>query len=444
MRTVLMIAYFFPPLGGVGTQRAVKFARYLPEFGWRPVILSVQGSPYPFFDPELMAEVPAGLPVYRACTVEPEHLHNLLRRCLPRNKSAGPAATSDKLGSGKSPASLAARLERWLFVPDGRVGWLPFAITLGKRVVHTERPSVIFSTSAPYTAHLIASRLAESRRLPWLMDLRDPWVDNHFHTPPTQWHRSLIQSLETRCVRRADRVICVTPLMSEEMRHRYPDQPMGKFLTVTNGFDAVDFEPDLAPGSEYFLIRHMGSLYAGRSAVPFLRGLVLALEQMPSLGEYLKVEFVGSIDQRNQQDLNAFITAHNLEPLVSSHPFVTHHQAVRLMQQSQVQLLILGEGVDVDRIYPAKLFEYVGARRPILAVVPPGVTETLVKDLKAGIVADPDDAQSVADAVLEFYARFQQGQLRDWAPQGIAAYERRHLTQQLASILDALAAERDT
>ncbi|GAB4536618.1 MAG: hypothetical protein Kow0063_22360 [Anaerolineae bacterium] len=442
MRTVLIIAYFFPPLGGIGTQRALKFARYLPQFGWRPVILSVRGSPYSLRDPALMSQVSSDLPVFRARTVEPEHLYNLYRRFLGGRNNALKLASAGNTGDRSSTGSLAARLENWLCIPDGRVGWLPFAVPLGKRILQTEEPSVIFSTSAPYTAHLIARRLAEWSELPWVLDLRDPWVDNHFQPSPTRWHRSLNTWLEGRCIRQADRVVCVTPLMTEEMRLRYADQPADKFSTITNGFDAVDFDPGLAPDPGCFSIRHVGSLYAGRSAIPFLEGLVLALRRNPRLKDVLQVEFIGAMDRLNRQAWEAFVSAHGLKNWVSSREFVPHSQAVRLMQQSQVQLLIVGKGIRTGRIYPAKLFEYLGARRPILAVVPPGVTETLVRELEAGIVADPDDVQSMADAILEFYSWFQQGKLQNWASKGVAAYERRHLTGQLASLLDTLVMER--
>jgi glycosyltransferase involved in cell wall biosynthesis len=333
---------------------------------------------------------------------------------------------------------VAARLQSSLFIPDGRIGWYPFAVRLGQRVLRAEQPSAVFSTSAPYTAHLIARRLAASADLPWVLDLRDPWVDNHFDPPPTRWHRHLHRWLEGRCVDRANRVVCVTPSMTDEMRNRYPGELQSKFATITNGFDPKDFDRELAPDPTRFSIRHVGSLYAGRSAIPFLRGLLLAMARDAALQARLDVEFIGAMDRDNRQAWEAFVAAHELQPWVSSRAFVPHHHAVGLMQQSQVQLLIAGKGLGLDRVYTAKLFEYLGARRPILAVAPPGVAATLIQESGAGIVADPESPEDIADAILTLYSWYRQGRLREWSPQGIEAYDRCHLTGQLASLLNAL------
>jgi glycosyltransferase involved in cell wall biosynthesis len=448
MLKVLMIAYFFPPLGGIGAQRTLKFARYLPQFGWQPVILTAQGSPHPARDPELMAQVPSETPVFRARTVEPEHLYNLYRRLVPsyqQKSGKGPntrkqGAATDNLAAGQADGtgrqSLAARLQAWLCVPDGRIGWLPFALKVGKQILKAERPSVIFSTAPPYTAHLVARTLAEWSKCPLVIDFRDPWVSDSGDFAPTRLHRSLAARLEAKCVRRADRVICVTPLMSHTMRSRYADQPESKFITITNGFDSGDFDSQCTPGADHFSIRHIGSLYSNRSAIPFLTGLVLALQRDPTMKQTLQVEFIGLMDRQQEQAWHTFVATHELQPWVSRQPFVGHDQAVRLMQQSQVQLLLAGQGENMDS--PAKLFEYLGARRPILVMAPPGVAVSLVRELEAGLVASADEPEEVANAILSFYSLFQQGKLQGWSAKDLSAYERRHLTGQLASLLDDL------
>lgn len=439
-----MIAYVFPPLGGIAAQRVVKFTRYLPEFGWHPIILSTRNSPFRLLDEGLEAQVPLDTPVFRALTLEPEHLYNLYRHFKVKRPSsvvADEAATSQP--SRIKQSSLLARLQSWLFIPDGYIGWFPFALALGQRLLKTEQLAAIFSTSTPYTAHLIAKNLAERSGLPWIMDLRDPWVDNHFLSTPTRWHYNLTKRLERNCVQRADRVVCVTPPMTEELRQRYPDQPADKFLTITNGFDSADFDPAPPPDPHHFSIRHVGTMYGGRSVIPFLQGLALALGREPGLKKVLQVEFIGDMDQPNLRAWDSFITTHQLHSWISRSSFVPHHQAIKLMQQSQVQLLILGAGAGMDRIYTGKLFEYLAARRPILALAPPGIAATLLQKLEAGLVIHSEEPSAIAQAILEFYSWFQQGRLHNWSPhEGVEAFERRHLTQQLACSLDDILIER--
>jgi glycosyltransferase involved in cell wall biosynthesis len=443
MRTILMIAYFFPPLGGIAVQRAMKFACYLKQFGWHPIILSVEGSPYVLHDPALTAQLPSDLTIFRARTLEPAYLYTLYHRLIHRRQKTKTRNLANEQHQTDTKTSLAARIQSLLFIPDERIGWLPTALALGKQILQREQPDVIFSTSAPYTNHLVAKCLSKWSGLPWVLDLRDPWVNNHFDTPPTRLHRFLTERLERVCVHQAKRVVCVTPLMTKELRERYSDQPTDKFLTITNGFDAADFDPNLTPDPDRFSIRHIGSLYGGRSAIPFLEGLVLALEREPALRDVLQVDFIGIKGRLKQQAWDTFVETHNLLPWVSSQPFVPHHEAIRLMQQSQVQLLISGEGKQIERIYPGKLFEYLGARRPILALSPPGVVADLVNTLAAGLVVSSNDPQKVAQAILKLYSQFQRGELRHWSPKNIEFYERRRLTEKLASVFNSLAVEKN-
>jgi glycosyltransferase involved in cell wall biosynthesis len=157
---------------------------------------------------------------------------------------------------------------------------------------------------------------------------------------------------------------------------------------------------------------------------------------------HLRVEFFGVMDRPNQQNWDSFVNEHALESWVSRHPFVPREQAIRLMQQTQIQVLILGEGHGIGRIYPAKLFEYLGARRPILGLLSPGGAATLVQELDAGILVDPNDIDQVASAILEFYSRFKARELQHWPVGNLDSYERRYLTGQLASLLDDVVADK--
>jgi glycosyltransferase involved in cell wall biosynthesis len=379
-----------------------------------------------------MAELPPKLRIFRARTLEAENLYKLYRKLTGQ---LGETLDTRPSSQPYQP-SLLARLQALLFIPDGRIGWFPWAIRTGKQILKKENPSVIFSSSGPPTAHLIARKLARRNRLPLVIEFRDPWVNYQYLPASTRFHRWLAEKMEAQCVRQADRVICVTSLMTDEMRLRYPEEPPGKFLTITNGFDPTDFDPEIAPTSEYFLIRHMGTLHSGRTALPFLKGLFLALEREEQLHKNLKVEFVGSMDRWNESAFDTFVEKHDLETLISRRSFVPHHQAIQMMQKAQVQLLIMGRGIRIEQIYPAKLFEYLGARRPILAVAPPGVTADLVRELGAGTVGDRDDPQSVADAILTLYKSFQNGNLSEYAPDDLEPFTRQYQARQLADVLD--------
>ncbi|MEM7034740.1 MAG: glycosyltransferase [Chloroflexota bacterium] len=437
-RTLLIIAYFFPPLGGIAVHRAVKFARYLPEFGWRPVILTVRNSPFPLRDEALINQLPPDIQIFRAPTIEPAHGYKLFQSIGPKSKKTSMKILSNNGGNHKPKRSFLIRLQNWLFIPDGYIGWAPFALSLGRKLLKQIKPDAIFSTSEPYTSHLIARQFVKKYPVPWIMDLRDPWVTNQFYLPPTHWHFSLVNRLERSCVTLADRVVSVTPSLTDEMCQRYPDQDQTKFITLTNGFDSDDFDASVRPDPKCFSIRHVGSMYGGRNVLLFLEGLLLALKHEPNLQNCLQIEFIGDMNQSNQQAWDTFVTTHTLQKQLTRRSFIPHGQAVRLMQQSHVQLLILGDGHNLSRVYTGKLLEYLGTGRPILAMAPSDTTIPLINELEAGVVVNHNDPQAVANAILTYYQWFQRGDLENWSSKGAEIFERRSITQQLASQLDQL------
>ncbi len=225
------------------------------------------------------------------------------------------------------------------------------------------------------------------------------------------------------------------------MRARYPDQPAHKFTTITNGYDRADYMAGLVPAADRFLIRYVGSLYGRQSPLPFLRGLSLALARRPDMRQYIQVEFIGMMDQANRQIWESWIQAHDWGTWIIGKPFVPHQQAIRLMQTAQVQLLILASGEEMKGVLTSKIFEYLGAQRPVLCIAPPGLAAELVRETQVGLVAAPEDVDSIAGAILQLDEWFQAGKLQNWSPKGIEAYDRRALAAQLVEVLDKVTAK---
>ncbi len=244
---VLMIAYYFPPMGGAGVQRTLKFVKYLPEYGWQPHVLTVRDSSR-LQDSSLASEIPDGLSVTRTPIL---HLPSQL------------------------PWRLRNFISRWFLIVDGQIGWLPFANDPGRRVIEEHKVRIIYSTSAPYTAHLIARRLQRQTHLPWVADFRDPWMGNTLVNYPTEFHRRLNKRLEYSIFSEADRVILNTEGSLQYYAREYPDLPAGKLVTIPNGYDQDDI-PNISPDQikkTIFTIVHLGSLYhKTRSSEFFFNG----------------------------------------------------------------------------------------------------------------------------------------------------------------------------
>ncbi|MBD3334673.1 MAG: glycosyltransferase, partial [Candidatus Eisenbacteria bacterium] len=244
-RRVLFIAYYFPPSGGSGVQRPLKFVKYLERFGWEPVVLTVKESAaFPARDPALAADIPPSTEIHRTPIWEP---HTIFQRLTgSRRGGAVDVDTVARWDRLSFPARCLSRIRATLFVPDARIGWFPFAVSRA-RAIHRRRPvDAVLSTGPPFTAHLIGRSVARRIGRPWVADYRDPWTHAAFYPPRPGWVRRLDRRLEGRCLARADRNIVVVPAMRDEFLADHPRLAPHRFAVIPNGYDPDDF-PDPPP-----------------------------------------------------------------------------------------------------------------------------------------------------------------------------------------------------
>ncbi|MBD3223796.1 MAG: glycosyltransferase, partial [Caldithrix sp.] len=257
MKNVLIISYYWPPAGGPGVQRVLKFARYLPEQGWRPIILTVSRGAFPAIDNSLTTEVPDDCVVYRTANPEPDQWYNRLTGA--RKDTALPVGVLAKDKQGWKQR-LAFWLRLNLFIPDAKLGWKPFAVHAARKIIKNHRPSVIFSSSPPPTVHLIARKLSKRYHIPWIADFRDPWTNIHYYqnrrSRLSQW---IDRRLEQKVVRDSTKAITVSPPFARLIAGNQADS----MHIIPNGFDASDFD-DEAPQASAFRLVYVGGLNANR------------------------------------------------------------------------------------------------------------------------------------------------------------------------------------
>ena len=438
-----MVAYFFPPLGGGGIQRTLKFATYLPRVGWQPVVVTPRNADYEPMDPALVAQIPPEAEVHRSFCWEPSRLYRWLVRVLryrPVDRAARPAPNRAGDGAVVSNPGRWARLADILFFPDLQIFWIPFAVRSGLRA-HRARPvSAIFSSSPPVTTHLIAGLLKRSTGLPWVADFRDPWIGNVYAAELPRPHRWLRKRVERWIVHHADRVVFATPSLTQEYVDRYPDRA-DHFVTITNGYDAIDLAAiDRAPHPGPVLrIVYTGSLYGHDELPTFLDGLQRFLERDPGMRQRLSVEFVGLLNARNQAIAEWYSAPERLGEVVAFTGFLPHHQALRRLESADVALLLVAGDPGKEIVVSGKLYEYLGADKPVLAIVPEGDARSILHELDWGVVADPD-ADSVADALTRLVSMPQRAGRAD--PE--QRYERKQLAAHLGRILTELAGATST
>lgn len=439
-RPVLMITYDFPPSIRMGAQACAQLARYLPLYGWEPVVLTVRERHIE--DPDVQAERAPSGPIIRTGVIpHPLTIYRRLKASLSRR--------AEGMQGGDGSRAKTRGLRRWvlslLWIPDAHTGWVPSAVVAGLRAIRTHRVDHIFSSSPHSTNHLVGLALARLTGLPWTAHFRDPWV-----YPAALWRQvkpvsTLSARIETKLermvVRRANVVACVTEQHASWLRHVYPDLPAGKFVTIPNGFDGGEWEAlaGAANGShpvrhDTFVISYAGSLYHRRSPLPLFRALRSLIHAGEVARERVRVDLIGQCDVAEGARVAEMAENCGLAGRVKITGPLSRAETLRRVAQSDL-LLLLAE--DLTFQIPGKTYEYLRAGRPILALTSEGAAADLLRRTGGAWVVDPTDEAGVHGAVREAYRLWKSG-LDGPRPRQdlVAAFDRRVLVGRLAQIFE--------
>jgi glycosyltransferase involved in cell wall biosynthesis len=444
-----MISYYFPPVGGVGVQRVLKFVAYVPRFGWEPVVVAPGNPGYGLRDASLMATLPSTLEVHRTSSAEPGKLPIAAEHLLDRRRG-GSTATATDLTTGSTGGGPVRRVLRklaigwnrvWaaLLFPDPTVAWVPFAVFAGWRAHRRKPADAIFSTALPVSTHLAGGMLSGLTGRPWVADFRDPWIGNPLTQPPARPKRWLQRRTERWVVKRAARVVFAMDALRDMYVARYPEFA-AKFVYIPNGYDRADLagiEPaPYEPGR--FHVLFAGSLYRPQELDAFLLGVERLLLRRPEFRDRLRVHFVGRVNEANGRTAAEFGRPERLGDVVSFEGFVPRPVALARIAGADVLLQLMPDIKGTEIFVGGKLLEYLAFDRPILAVMPPGEGRRLVDSLPLGRSADVEP-DSVAHAL--------EGLLDDppapgpTDPEG--RYDRVNLARELAGVLDEVVAEHE-
>lgn len=424
--TLLFIAYHYPPIRSSGIERALHFARRLPEFGYRPLVLTTAAFGGAS-DPQ----------VQRAW--EPLKLYRQLRNPAVR---AG-AAPSDRRTNPGRLQGLIGFLRRWAVFPDLQITWVPFALQRALQMVEREAPAALYSTYPPASAHLLGLLLKRRTGLPWVADFRDAWTSDPLEPDLPAWRQALERQLEQAVVEAADAVVTATELSAEYLRKRYA-RSASRVRVITNGFDPEEFSgiQGAPPAGGPLRLVHTGSFsysHPQRSPQPLFAALEALLAEDQAWAGRLRLVLAGSLSPAEGQAAAALEAAGVVECLGP----LERRQALALQQQAHLLLL-----VDHARPWPAsnvpgKFYEYLAARRPILALCGPGMVADLTRRLGIGLHAPPDEVGAIRRVLVKAWERFDRGELQGAvAPAELAPFHRRELTGQLARCFDSLLARR--
>ena len=436
MKRVLVITYYWPPSGGSGVQRWVKFAKYLPSEGWQPVIYTPENPEYTAIDHTLEAEIPREAEIIRRPIAEP---YNLYRRLMGKGAStdmktltagaSGGAVT--EISSGRK--SFKQRLSLWvrgnLFVPDPRAGWVKPSVRFLKEYLKEHPVDVIVTTGPPHSMHLIGQRLHKELGIPWIPDFRDPWSRMYYlkHLPMTHrtWRR--LREMEQSVLDECSTVLAVTPLVQEEFRA----QTATPVEMITNGYDGIDFEQSVEPDG-FFNIVHTGLFAADGNPLTLWKVLGLKAWADADFKKALRLRLVGKVDREVYDAIEDVGLKDNVVDL----GYKDHLTAVREQLAATVLVLPLRNDPEYRPILPGKLFEYLASRRPILGIgQEDGAMARVLTDTGAGITADWDNMDAMRSFIDTEWEQFKAGDVPPVAGD-ITRFSRRSLTHELAALLE--------
>ena len=431
MNKVLIITYYWPPSGGSAVLRWLKFTKYLREFGWEPVIYTPSNPEPQEIDQSLLKDIPENLEVIRSRIREPYGFYKWLTG-KKQSDRLGVALMTDKKKRG-----IAGKISLWirsnLFIPDPRRCWVRPSVNLLYRYLKVNPADVIISTGPPHSMHLIGLGLKRKLGIRWVADFRDPWTNIDFYRELllTKLADRCHKTLERKVLRKADRIVTVSPGMTREFKETGIDH----VVTISNGYDE---EPplDQKPDDSHFTLLHLGSLAGTRNPENLWQVLSELVKTKSEFGSHLKVRLIGKADMKVTDSIHKF----DLQQYVTLEEYIPHEQTLSLLGKASLLLLCINNSPNAKGILTNKFFEYLSARRPILALGPlDGDAATVLSETKAGRIFPYTDTIELKEHVLALFELYSQQNLYVES-ENYSRFSRKNLTRELGELLNNLIA----
>lgn len=432
-KKVLIITYYWPPSGGSGVQRWLKFVKYLPEFGWIPYVYTPENPSFAIQDESLLKNVPPETRVIKRPIWEPYEIFAKLGVLVGSKKVSKPT----ELVSLQNK-SLFQRLSTWiranLFFPDPRIFWKKPSVEFLQEFLKKEGIKVIVTTGPPHSMHLIGLSLKQKNKdLRWIADFRDPWTKWDFlHTLHlSSFARHVHEKLERKVLKAADAVISVTPSFVSDF-----ESLGGRTVhLLTNGYDEDDFKSLLIEKSDHFIIRHVGIVNEKCNPRPFMLALKDVVQRDSTFANLVRVEFNGEV----HPDFKRFI--HDDAVLSAITVFtgnVPHGKLISLYGSSAILLLVM-EGYTDTGIIPGKVFEYLATGLPVMSVGNvEGDAALFLKNTGTGVVFESQDSEAIQHYILTMFQKWQTSDHQQFVNADAVNYSRRALTGRLCDVMNSI------
>ena len=423
MKKVLIVTYYWPPAGGPGVQRILKFVKYLPEFGWKPFVLTVKNPDAPVYDESLSGDVPREAKVFKTKSAEPFALYKKFTGKKPTD-----TIPNDVL-INKENVTFREKLARFVranfFIPDAKVGWIPFAVKKGKEIIEKEGIDLIFTSSPPPTVAIIGKKLARATKVKWVADFRDPWLEIVYYQnlKRNRLTVAIDAALEKSTLSATDAMVTI----SDDIANLLENKANGKkCFVIPNGYDETDFVNVEDEKNEKFTIAYTGSISKDR--VPY--ALFAALSRFKKEGiEDVKLKFAG----RFAPEFHEEIERHGLENYFELMRFVPHNESTKILLHADALLLVIDKVPNNKGFLTGKMFEYLGCKKPIYAIGPvDGDANKILQETDSGKMIDYEDEEGAYTLLKEYYENWKKNTIPFRFDS--SKYSRKEITRKLSEI----------
>jgi hypothetical protein len=424
-KKLLIITYYFPPAGGPGVQRWLKFVKYLPDFGFQPIVYVPENPTYPIIDEGLVSEISDRAIILKNKIIEPYQLASIFSKNKTKKISSG-------IFPQKKKQSFLDKTFLWvrgnLFIPDARVLWVKPSVSFLKKYIEENNIDTIVTSGPPHSLHLIGLELKQKLDIKWFADFRDPWTTIGYHKALrlSNYAAKKHKKLEHKVLNTADSIIVTSKTTKAEFQV-LTNKPIS---VITNGYDIENVEKQTLDAK--FTLAHIGSFLSDRNPTFLWQSLVELLQEVPDFKNHLELKLIGAVSQEVIDAIAQF----NLNDYLNLLGYVSHQQAIAHQRKSQVLLLIEIDSEDTKSIIPGKLFEYMVSNRPIIAIGPNGSDfADIIKETNTGLFFDYSEKTKLKSVILDFYYQFLEGKLQANGV-GLQQYSRKNLTQQLVQLIN--------
>ncbi len=445
MIKALIITYNFPP-DVMGVRRILKWIEYLPSFDIFPIILTVKyisSSDYDFDTLDYIRQ--KRIPVFRSGSFDPYRLKFIAGNIAKKKSMPPPQKDTSAIGKNTLDKKIMGMLRKWIFLPDDRCGWIPFAVIKGLKIISKYKPDIIISTSYPNSAHVVGLIIKKLTGIKWVADFRDGWSQNPtFFSYATPLHDKISGYMENKVVKNADFIITVSPPITKYLKNLCPLNPE-KFNTIFNGYDPADFRfdenpeknirlPDENPEKRIFKLIYTGTFYGNRSPQNFFIAVKEILESKIIPENKMKIIFYSQLNEEYAE----LIKKNSLQDIVELKGFLPYKKCLYEQSKASALLLFLPKEKNTEIMVTQKVFEYLYSGKPVIAIIPDGACKEVLKETGGAVFADPENPVEIKSAIIDIYNKWKTNQINKADNSIVSKYTRENQAKLLSGIINKI------